>query len=330
MTKSQRPSSRRNPYLYKLLMDLHEFEETGEVIGTGGYGVVKKAILPASAKHHQRTVCAIKYLKADSITSSKDQEHFHNEICCQSLLKHPAILPLIGYSVPLMTIGAYAIVTQYMPNKSLLNIIQLLNSGETPKGWNETKKAINIFGIAAGMAYVHQNDIIHRDLKTENVMLDDKFYPKIADFGLSKIFEEGTQGQINNTRQIGTPIYMAPELINGDNYTNNVDVFAYSYILYEIWTLRKAWSDKKKLKLFSLIDFINKGQRPVIKSDEIPKPYIDLIQKCWETDPSSRPTFIQIVKKFMENKDKYFKMSLINRKEFEEYIQSVTENLKFD
>lgn len=310
-------------------MDLDEFDKNEETIGTGGFGVVKKATLPSNGSHPRR-ICAIKYLKADSITSSKDQEHFHNEICCQSSLKHPAILPLIGYSVPLMTIGAYAIVTQYMPNKSLLHVIQSLYSGEPPSGWNETKKAINIFGIAAGMAYVHQSDIIHRDLKTENVMLDENFYPKIADFGLSKIFEEGTEGQINNTRNIGTPIYMAPELINGENYSNKVDVFAYSYILYEIWTLRKAWSDKKKLKLFSLIDFINKGQRPIIKNDEIPKPYVDLIKKCWETDPNSRPTFIQIVKQFMNNKEKYFKMSSINRKEFDDYIKAVTENLKFD
>lgn len=291
-------------------------------IGSGSFGKVYKV----KDKRTNEIYAAKISINAIDTDTQQLFTAISQEVNIISRLNHPSILKFILFSpINFKNKPKPVIITEYASSGSLLQLIEHDRVNPANHILDDTRKLIIIYGIASAMSYLHFNDILHRDLKPDNVLMD-SFYPKIADFGLSKIFDE----HIAVTRQIGTPIYMAPELINGDNYTNNVDVFAYSYVLYEIWTLRKAWSDKKKMKLFNLIDFINKGQRPVIRGDEIPEPYIDLIKKCWETDPKSRPTFVEIVKKFMENKEKYFNMSLINRKEFEAYIKSVTENLKLD
>lgn len=313
----------------KYLVDISKFNVDSAVLGKGACGVVHKGKTPPTKKHPEPMDCAVKYLNAGSIKTNQEQMKFHNEIGCQVSLKHVAILPLIGYSIPFMGQGHYAVVTQLMKNGSLFDLIQKVGAGNAPDDW-DTIRAINIFGIAAGMAYVHQKNIIHRDLKTENVMLDENYYPKIADFGLSKVFEEGTQNQIEQTLNIGTPTYMAPEIIEGDtHYSNKVDVFAYSIILYELMTNNKPWSDKGNLTTFNLLKYVSEGQRPTIRDREIPELYVELINYCWDSNPENRPTFLQMVKGFMDHQEEYFDMTLVDEEKFQDYIEAATKDLDF-
>lgn len=320
-------------FFNKLLVDLSQYDIKEAKLGKGSYGVVREATRKANARHpdkYPELKCAIKFLEAGRIKTKEEQQHFHREVACQYSLKHITILPLIGYTFPFQGRGDYAIVTQFMPNGSLMALNSLVASGNAPDNW-ETIKAINIFGIAAGMAYVHQHDIIHRDLKSENVLLDEKYYPKIADFGFSKVFEEGSQNQINQTMNVGTPVYLPPEIIvdNDFHYSNKIDVFAYSIILYELTTQNKPWYDKGDITTFNLIQYAQEGLRPKIKDREIPEVYVELIGKCWDSDPDARPPFIQIVKGFMDYKDQYFDLSVINEEEFDDYIALATEGLDF-
>ena len=312
----------------KLLVDLSKYKiNESTSVGKGAFGVVHEAIRPAD-KRHPEMKCAVKYLESTRYKTKDDQKSFHNEVGCQSSLKHVAILPLIGYTFPFQGRGNYAIVTQFMENGSLQQLNQKVDSGQAPENW-DTIKAINIFGIAAGMAYVHQHDVIHRDLKTENILLDENYYPKIADFGLSKVFEEGSQNQINQTLNVGTPIYMAPEIIEDVHYSNKIDVFSYAIILYELTTQHKPWSHKKNLQVFNLLRFVKDGQRPTIRDREIPDKYVELIERCWDGDPDARPSFIEIVKLFMDEKEEFFDLSLVNEEELDDYIASAIEGLDF-
>ena len=87
--------------------------------------------------------------------------------------------------------------------------------------------------IAEGMAFLHAQDIMHRDLKPENVLLDQGYNPKICDFGVARLMKDGGH-QFTMTGQIGTPIYMAPEIIvgNRNRYGRGADVYSYGLVLW--------------------------------------------------------------------------------------------------
>ena len=319
-------------YFFKLLADMSQYKLDENPIGEGNFGVVYKALRAADERHpkrHPEMVCAVKKLKAEAIKTQKDQENFRNEVKNQYDLKHVGIISLVGYTIPIMGEGDYSIITEFMPNGSLLKFIREVDSGNAPKNW-DTIKAINIFGIAAAMAYIHQHKIIHRDLKTENIMLDENNYPKIGDFGLSKVFDDGKQAIISQTLQVGTPLYMAPELIDDPHYTNKVDVFAYAIVLYELTTYKKPWSDKKNLNTFNLLKYVQDGLRPTIKNREIPDAYVDLIEKCWDGNPTARPTFKQIVKDFRDRRDEFFDMNVVEEEIFEDYVDEALKGLNLD
>lgn len=308
-------------FYFKYYVNLNDFD-IGDLVGKGNYAFVHRGI--RKARHnHPEIECAIKLLFREV-----EIEEFMREVGCQASLKHPAILSLIGFSLPIVGEGRYAIITDIMPNGTLEKLVEEVRRGNAPENW-EVIKACNIFGIAAGMAFVHQNHIMHRDLKIENVMLDAENLPKIADFGLSRFVREDTEKQIQLTRYRGTPTYMAPELFDCINYTNKVDVFSYSYILYELNTSKKAWSDRNDLNLFTLIGYIKNNIRPKIDEYEISDEFVQLIHRCWDGDPQVRPSFIEIVKEFMDNKEKYFRLDEGDMEVLKDYIELVTKDLDF-
>lgn len=272
--------------------------------------------------------CAIKFLKSSLFDTPEARDHSIREFKCHASLNHEAVLKLIGFNIPTEKGKDYTTITEFMPNDTLDRLLEKVVKGEAPYNW-ETIQAINIFGIAAGMAYIHQHDIIHRDLKPSNIFLDENYHPKIGDFGLSKVFKEGTEDQIDQTLGVGTPIYMAPEMIDNPHYSNKIDVYANSLVSYQLLTIQRPYSDKKSITAFSLFSDIQKGVRPTIREREISDSYLDLFERCWSGDPDRRPTFIQIVKEFIDFKDEYFDMSYIDEEEFDDYIGCVTKDLDF-
>lgn len=292
---------------------------------SGLFGNVHKAILN---KNGTKKECAIKFLNSSLFDTPEAKDHFIREVKCHASLNHEAVLKLIGFNIPTEKGEDYTTITEFMPNDTLDRLLEKAVKGEAPDNW-ETIQAINIFGIAAGMAYMHQHDIIHRDLKPSNIFLDENYHPKIGDFGLSKVFKEGTEDQIDQTLGIGTPIYMAPEIIDNPHYSNKIDVYAYSIVLYQLLTFQRPYSDKKNITAFSLFSDVQKGIRPTIREREINDSYLNLIERCWSGDPDRRPTFIQILKEFIDFKDDYFNMSYIDEEEFDEYIECVTKDLDF-
>lgn len=280
-----------------------------------------KALLPEN-EFHQEKECWVKPYSYDFY----EHIHFLRTIECQASLKHPAILPLIGYSLPEKDFEKFGIITDYMPNGSLYNLIQEVSMGECNDNW-ETIKAINIFGIAAGMAYIHQHDIIHRNLKTANIVLDENYHPKICDFYFAKYFKQGTENMITQTKDVGTPLYKAPEIRKGScHYSNKVDVYSYSMILFELLCLRAPYDSPK---IFSKLLSSDTSFRPKFHDNEIPSQYVELIEKCWDEDPDERPSFIFIVKGLMDGLEYYFDLDLIDEEEFEDYIDEVTKDLDF-
>lgn len=171
---------------------------------------------------------------------------YPKEVNILSKLDHPSILSFIGYSPRNFKNKPHpVIVTEFASCGTLEDAIELENNNLSKDGWNDTKKLINIYGIASSLQYLHSLNIIHRDLRPSNVLLDDSLFPKLADFGLSKeITDENIESKISSGFK-GTPAYAAPEIWNNNKYTKACDVYAFAFTVFEIITSQKCFPDIK-------------------------------------------------------------------------------------
>jgi len=141
------------------------------------------------------------------------------------------------------------------------------------------------------MEYLHTHQIIHRDIKSQNLLVDKDFSCKISDFGISTI-----KPKMECTMtSVGTPAYMAPEVINKNRYTEKADIYSFGILLIELYTGSPPYSDDNKAyspaQLMYLV--VHDGLRPVVP-DSCPKALQHLIHKCLHGDFKKRPSFIQV------------------------------------
>lgn len=249
-------------------------------IGKGGFSEVFSATyLPT------KQICAVKKLKAKEISGDKFNL-FCREIEILSKCAHPFLLGFIGFTVQ----RPYIVVTEYLGNGSLYDALRWKDDH---KPLNGTQKTLIAMGIASGMERIHKLGIIHRDLKSLNILLDNDYLPRIIDFGLSRFV--GDEKEEFMTANVGTPHWMAPELFTSQQYTNKIDVYAYGMLLWEILTNSSPFKGKTYAQI--MYDVCENGKRPAIPL-RTPSAVKSLISKCWAQNPEERPTFHKIYKLF--------------------------------
>ena len=294
--------------LSKFLTNTNDYKII-KTIGRGGYGKVDVGI-------HQKTgkKVAIKELFLSEL-EGRQLKLYSREVQILSKLKSPFLLHLDGFT----TTHPYCIITDFIEKGSLFDALH--HKSGAPK-LTPTNKTIIAMGIAYGMKDLHKMDIIHRDLKSLNILLDDNIYPKICDFGISRFKKQDGSAL---TLQIGTPHWMAPELYDPKGYNNKVDVFAYGVILWEILTEATPFKGRTAMQIMTAI--CQKGERPLFPGDT-PQCLIDLINLCWYQTPEERPTFAQIYKLFAEKKVMYSGTNTEEIDKFIAYIKKEEKKLK--
>ncbi|ANM66269.1 cysteine-rich RLK (RECEPTOR-like protein kinase) 20 [Arabidopsis thaliana] len=190
-------------------------------LGQGGFGEVYKGTFPSGVQ------VAVKRL---SKNSGQGEKEFENEVVVVAKLQHRNLVKLLGYCLE----GEEKIlVYEFVPNKSL-DYFLFDPTMQGQLDWSRRYKIIG--GIARGILYLHQDSrltIIHRDLKAGNILLDADMNPKVADFGMARIFGMD-QTEANTRRVVGTYGYMAPEYAMYGKFSMKSDVYSFGVLVLEI------------------------------------------------------------------------------------------------
>ncbi|CAD6252126.1 unnamed protein product [Miscanthus lutarioriparius] len=222
---------------------------------------------------------AIKIVRPERISADMYRD-FAQEVYIMRKVRHRNVVQFIGACTRQPTLY---IVTDFMSGGSVYDYLHKNNNAfKLP----EILKVAT--DISKGMNYLHQNNIIHRDLKTANLLMDENRVVKVADFGVARVKDQS--GVM--TAETGTYRWMAPEVIEHKPYDHKADVFSFAIVLWELLTGKIPYEYLTPLQ--AAIGVVQKGIRPMIPKDTHPK-LIELLQKCWHRDPTERPDFSEIL-----------------------------------
>ncbi|XP_043712709.1 L-type lectin-domain containing receptor kinase IV.1-like [Telopea speciosissima] len=276
-----------------------------ELLGTGGFGSVYRGVLPKS-----KTEVAVKRVSHNSRLRERE---FITEIISVGKLRHRNIVPLLGYC---RRKGELLLVYDFMPNGSLDNFLfdQTTTTTTTTKtrlSWCQRFQIIK--NVAAALSYLHQEweqVVVHRDVKSSNVLLDKELNGRLGDFGVARLYEHGADPQ--TTRVVGTLGYLAPELGRTGKANPSVDVFAFGAFLLEVACGRRPIeAEEASEERMVLVDWViscrSRGTILDTVDPKLGRNYIveemELVLKlgllCSHSIPTERPHMRQVMRYLM-------------------------------
>jgi len=272
------PIALRSVGAYEWEIDYRQLQ-IGELIGSGTYGDVRRG-------SWNGLEVAIKVLR-DQELSDDMVEQFKSEVHVMSKLRHPNCVLLLGACVKSPHL---AIVT---PNYRKGSLRRVLCKSPINIAWH--RRVQMALDVALGMAYLHDKKIVHRDLKSPNLMVEKNWAVRVGDFGQTKV-KSHTQAKFSTMQ--GTFAWMAPEVLRNEPYDEKADVFSFGVILWEIVKREDPWRTVSPYAVVGLVGF--QGKRLEIPSvDEIDFPYYaeyrKLMEQCFDENPAKRPTFAEMV-----------------------------------
>ncbi|KAL2533576.1 Serine/threonine-protein kinase CTR1 [Abeliophyllum distichum] len=246
-------------------------------IGSGSFGTVHLA-------EWNGCEVAVKILMERDFHGERFKE-FLREVAIMKRLRHPNIVLLMGAVTELPNLS---IVTEYLPKGSLY---VLLRDPTAREALNERRRLCMAYDVAKGMNYLHKCNppIVHRDLKSPNLLVDRKYTVKVGDFGLSRLKEKTF---LSSKTAAGTPEWMAPEVLRNEPSNEKSDVYSFGVILWELATLQQPWSNLNAMQVVAAVGF--KGLRLEIPRDVNPQ-VAAIIEACWVNEPGKRPSFSSIM-----------------------------------
>ncbi|GBC08551.1 hypothetical protein RclHR1_08200003 [Rhizophagus clarus] len=263
-------------------------------IGIGGFATVYSTIWKdgplvynKDKKGYERDpnrVIALKCLD----NSQNISVEFLNEVKEYSINKRSNVLNIHGISQNPDTKN-YIMVLKYAEYGNFINWI---NVNYEKFDWYS--KLTVLLNIIRGLKEIHQKNIVHRDFHTGNILIL-RYISNLVDNCIS-ISDMGLCGEVDNIDKkniYGVMPYVAPEVLRGKPYTQAADIYSFGMIMYFVATGRQPFADCAHDHNLAL-DICKKGIRPEINELLVPKCYIKLIKRCWDTDPNNRPNIIEI------------------------------------
>ncbi|CAN6439683.1 unnamed protein product [Victoria cruziana] len=276
--------------------------EVKNVIAQGTYGTVYKGVYDGQD-------VAVKLLDWGEDGLAKEHEtaalraSFRQEVAVWHKLDHPNVTKFVGASMGTSELKipsrnssidgheaiparACCVVVEYQPGGTLK---QFLIKNRRKKLAYKTVILLAL-DLARGLSYLHSRKIVHRDVKTENMLLDRTRTLKIADFGVARVEAQNPKDMTGETGTLG---YMAPEVLNGQPYNRRCDVYSFGICLWEIYCCEMPYPYLSFAEVSSAV--VQQNLRPEIPRC-CPNSLANVMRKCWDANPEKRPDMDEVVK----------------------------------
>lgn len=222
------------------------------IVGEGGFGCVYKGVIRTSEDPPKKVEVAVKQLGKRGLQGHKE---WVTEVNVLGVVQHPNLVKLVGYCADDDERGIQRLlIYEYMPNRSVEN--HLYARSETPLSWSMRLKIAQ--DTARGLAYLHEGmdfQIIFRDFKSSNILLDDQWNARLSDFGLARLGPSEGLTHVS-TAVVGTLGYAAPEYIQTGRLTSKSDVWSYGVFLYELITGRRPLERNRPKNEQKLLEWV--------------------------------------------------------------------------
>lgn len=255
-----------------------------ERVGAGGFAEVYRG------NYRGTDVAVKKLLRQPGAEGARAVAAFKKEVALMTRLRHPNIVLFMGViAEPL------CLVTEFCNRGNLFELLH--NDAAASLTW---KQRLHIaLDSARGMNFLHASKppIIHRDLKSLNILVDEHMVAKVADFGLSRFKRPAAAAPAGHadaymTAQAGSWNWMAPEVMAGGDYDERADLYSFGIILWELLTLKVPFAELRGMQVALAV--LNRSERPPMP-ESAPKEFADLIERCWSKDPAARPSFAVVI-----------------------------------
>ncbi|CAI5984309.1 unnamed protein product [Closterium sp. NIES-65] len=250
----------------------------GPVIAVGASGEVRKGT-------YDGETVAVKVLKGEGKDPYANVAEFRREVVTlMSCGQCPQLLKFLGVCIDFRQ--RICIVTKFMEGGTLNDLLRRRQGKSL-----SLNDAVNVArDVAQAMAFLHKNGMIHRDLKSANILLDKEGHAVVGDFGVARL--KGERGEM--TKEVGTYRWMAPEAFGTSPWpvTHKADVYSFGIVLWEVLTGGVPFADYSPLQ--AAVAVALNGARPTIPESP-PESLRSLIQRCWDKTPKERPEFSEIL-----------------------------------
>ncbi|CAA2959682.1 serine threonine- kinase EDR1 [Olea europaea subsp. europaea] len=272
---SKNQNMKNDPVLSGVAEILWEDLQIGERIGIGSYGEVYRA-------EWNGTEVAVKRFMNQDISGTALAQ-FRCEVEIMLRLRHPNVVLFMGAVTQPPNLS---ILTEFLPRGSLFKLLHRQNIQIDEK--RRIKMALD---VARGMNYLHTSHpiIVHRDLKTPNLLVDKNWVVKVCDFGMSRM-QHSTF--LSSKSTAGTAEWMAPEVLRNEPSNEKSDVYSFGVILWELATLRVPWMEMNSMQVVGAVGFQGRHLEILPSIDPV---VAEIISDCWKRNPQARPSFKQII-----------------------------------
>ncbi|ETP38255.1 TKL protein kinase [Phytophthora nicotianae P10297] len=264
--------------------------ELGAIIGRGAFGEVCRG-------RYRGQDVAIKALVQERRKDMEYIEAFLSEVKLMATMEHPNIVLFIG--VAWESLSDLCCVIEFLPGGDLRTLLKEYHASGMPQGMDASKLQI-AYGVAHALTYLHSLEpvVLHRDLKSRNILLTESLTAKITDFGASRIRSDATM-----TSNVGSSLWMAPEVMMGERYDEKADIFSLGVVISELDTQELPYSHAKEgnsrtghpLSDTAVLQMVSMGKLRVHLSPAMHPEMVQYVHRCVSLDPHERPAAAEVL-----------------------------------